>query len=202
MNITYNDYPSLLFLSYNKDNAPEELPFEVASLPVKNFLANSKGYHNLFGYIAVKNSLENKNTTTNYLLDDRLFHRIDSDDHFRNEQFKNFFFQYVKPSHGVILFKEGGQYVYLLLGKNETKSLKNKDGRYIAVALFKGNFFIGFEEGFITDRGIDVLPSGHYEGGMDRGGYISFCVITLAYANKKQLQVHKTDTVKETMFEL
>lgn len=84
------------------------------------------------------------------------------------------------------MFKQGGQYVFLLLGKNETKKIKKREGRYIAVALFKENFFIGFEEAIITERGIDVIPGGHYEG-MDLGGNISFCIIALAYSNKIQL---------------
>ena len=200
MQVTYNDYPSLLFLSYNKDNAPEELPFEVASLQVRDYLTSCKGYQELFAYIAVKNTIEGRNTTTNYLLSDSTFTKIDSNDSFRNEQFRNFFSEYVKPQHGAILFKQGGQYVYLLLGKNETKQLKNREGRYIAVTLFKGNFFIGFEEGIITDRGIDVMQTGHYEAGMDVGGYISFCIITLAYANKKTLQAYESITIKEPIY--
>jgi len=201
MNITYNSYPSLLFLSYNKENAPAELPFEVPSMQVKQYLSKCKSYQELFAFIAVKNSIENKNTTTNYHLSDTAFNMVEHADHFRNGQFRNFFENYVKPQHGTILFKQGGQYVYLLLGKNETKKLKNKDGRYIAVALFKENLFIGFEEAIITDKGVDVIPGGHYQG-MDIGGYISFCIITLAYANNKQLPILKNDLIKEKIFTL
>ncbi len=202
MHISYNNYPSLLFLSYNKDNAPEELPFQVASLQVQEYLSKCKGYKEMFSYIAVKNTLEEKNTTTNYLLSDELFSKTDSNDEFRNQEFKNFFLNYVKPKHGTILFKNEGHYVYLLLGKHETKEIKKKEGRYVAVALFKSNFFIGFEEGIVHEKGIEVFKTGNYEGGMDVGGYISFCLITLAHANNKNLRVYKNEQIKETIFEL
>ena len=61
--------------------------------------------------------------------------------------FADFFTENIKPKHGVILFKDSGQYVYMLLGGHETKKLKGVNGRYIAVALFRENIFIGFEEG-------------------------------------------------------
>jgi hypothetical protein len=202
MTITYNNYPTLLFLSYDKDNAPEELPFEVASPAVRDYLNTSTGYNELFAYIPVKNSLEGRNTNTNYLLNDDLFTKIDSSEFFRNEQFRNFFTTYVKPKHGTIVFKNGGQYVYLLLSRQDTKSLKKKDGRYMAVALFRNNFFIGFEEAIISERGLEVMPTGRYESGMDLGGYLSFCIITLSYANNKELPLYNNETIKEKIFVL
>lgn len=202
MNITYNEYPTLLFLSYNDENAPEELPFEVASLQVKAFLSNCIGYQEMFAYIAVKNSIENKNTTTNYLLSDRMFNLVEHNETFRNTHFRNFFKEYVIPQRGTILMKNGGQYVFLLLGKNETKAFKKRDGRYMATALFRENFFIGFEEAIIGEKGIEVMQTGHYEAGMDVGGYLSFCIISLAYAHKKSLPDYKSDTIKEKIYML
>ena len=202
MDINYNNYPTLLFLSYSKENAPEELPFEVASVGVRDYLIKTPGYQELFAYIAAMNSLKEENTNTNYLLNDNLFAQIDNNEYLRNENFKKFFTEYVKPKHGSIIFKNGGQYVYLLLGKNETKKLKGKDGRYMAVALFRNNFFIGFEEAIITDRGMQVMETGRYDGGMDIGGYLSFCITTLSYANNKELPVYKSQTILEKIYEL
>lgn len=99
--------------------------------------------------------------------------------------FADFFTENIKPKHGVILFKDSGQYVYMLLGGHETKKLKGVNGRYIAVALFRENIFIGFEEGYIKEDGIQVEPTGNYGNGMDVGGYISFILIALSYAGDK-----------------
>ena len=200
MNINYNDYPTLLFLSYDKDTAPTELPFEVAHVGAREYLTARKGFQEMFAYIAVQNSLQKHNTTTNFLLEDEMFHKVDSNDYFRENQFRNFFSSYAKKKHGTILFKGGGQYVYLLLSTQETKALKHADGRYICAAFFKNNFFIGFEEAIITSRGLSVLPTGHYEGGMDKGGYLSFAIISLAYAEGRALDVYQSDKVQEQIF--
>lgn len=201
MTINYNNYPSLLFLSYDKDTAPQELPFEVISESVQQYLTTCKGYQELFAYVAVCNTITKTNTTTNYLLNDLTFSKIDSEDNFRNKYFGSFFDNYAKQKHGTILFKGGGQYVYMLLDEHETKALKNINGRYICAALFKENIFIGFEEAYITDRGLQVLNTGHYEAGMDRGGYLSFVLITLAYADSRTgFELYKSDNIKEKIY--
>jgi len=199
--ITYNDYPSLLFTSFDKETAPEELPFEVANEKALTFLSKSKGFNEMFGYIAAKNSLQKENTTTNYYFDNEIATKIDSDDYFRNRHFGDFFSNYVKAKHGTIMFKEGGQYVYLLLGHKETKALKKVNGRYICTAMFKTNFFIGFEEAIITEKGISVLPTGYYESGMDVGGFLSFVIITLEYASGfADLPIFQSNTIKEKIY--
>lgn len=96
---------------------------------------------------------------------------------------------------------EGGQYIYSLLGKEETKRLHKRNGRYIVAPLFKENTFIGFEEGPITDSGVDVLPTGYYAGGMDKGGYLSFVMVTLGHAEDKNYQLLNT-SIKEKIFQL
>ena len=201
MSINYNDYPTLLFLSFDKDTAPPELPFECSREEVREFLSTCRGFQEMFAYIAVVNTLCKQNTTTNYLLNDSLFSRIDSDDSLREKCFKSFFSNNITAKHGAILFKNSGQYVYLLLGKEETKALKKVDGHYLCAALFRSNFFIGFEEAIITSHGLSVFPTGHYEAGMDRGGYLSFVAVTLGLAgNQINLPVYQSEKIKETIY--
>lgn len=199
--IDYNNYPLLLHTSFTKDDAPTELPFEVGSVEVKEYLSQCDGYNDLFAGITVKNTLHKENSNTHFYLKDNLFHKIDSDDHFRSQQFSNFFSDYIKPKNGMILFKEKGQYLYMLLGVQETKKIKKRNGRYIAVALFQGDFFIGFEEGYITERGVQVEHTGHYENEMPVGGYISFVLVTLAFAGDKQHELIENKT-KERVYQL
>jgi len=199
-NLTYDNYPGLLFTSFTKDNAPDELPFEVSTFEVRNYLSRTSGFQEMWGYIGSKNSLGG--VATNYFLSDYTFHRIDSNHDFRNAQFRAFFENYVKPKYGNLIFKEGGHYTYLLLSKQETKQLKNADGRYMAVSLFRQNFFIGFEEAIITERGLKVMETGHYEGGMDIGGYLSFALITLAYANEKTPIAYEAEKIKEKLWKI
>lgn len=202
MEIGYNEYPSVLYTSFQKEDAPQELPFEVVNEKTHNYLSQCTGFREMFALIAVKNTLNKGNACVYFYLEDNLFGKIDGYDYFRNSQFRNFFSSYVKPKCGAILFHDSGQYVYMLLGKQETKKLKNRNGRYIAVALFKKNVFIGFEEGIILDEGgVDVFPTGEYASGMDRGGFISFVLITLAYAGDGPHTVMDTK-LKETVYKL
>lgn len=160
MELTYNDYPLLLFFSFDKNNAPEQWPFEIPDASTEKYLASSKGFQDLMAYIPAKRSLTGAKEHRNHLLSDSLFFRIDSADYFRQLEFEYFFSTYIKPVTGTICFRNGGQYVYMLLSKQETKQLKNIDGRYIATALFKENVFCGFEEGYVTEEGLRLLETG------------------------------------------
>lgn len=200
--ITYNEYPLLLFTSFDKDNAEDELPFKVQEESIIKYLSGSRGFNEMLALIGVKNTIMKGNSNTNYYLEDNLFERVDNDSDFRNRNFASFFSQKPKPENGVIMFKGRGQYVYLLLSETETRQMKEKKGMYFAVALFKNDFFIGFEEGYIQARGIEVENSGYYASGMDKGGYISFVIVTLSYAAGKELPILTAPGVKERIYEL
>lgn len=176
--INYNQYPSLLFLSYNKDNAPEELPFEVHSSEVSSYLAQSAGYGQMFAIIASLNS--QGFSPTHYWLNNKNFKDVEYNDNFRNAHFKKFVLSDPKePKYGCICFKDGGQYVYLYLSPDIAK-IKGVKGVYLCTALFRENVFIGFEEAVIHN-GFSVMPTGYYAGGMDIGGYLSFVSICLSF---------------------
>lgn len=197
--ITYKNYPALLFCSYDKDNAPDELPFVMPDTETLQRVSVSKGFQQLFSFIAVKNTM--KAESNNYFLQESIFNKVEFNPDFRNEQFSSFITEYVKPKYGCILFKSGGTYVYNLLGVNDTKNLHKKDGRYISVALFKEDVFLGFEEAIITKKGVEVFNTGIYTGGMEIGGYISFCMIVLAYS-KNKTSILELDSVSEKIVEL
>ena len=201
--ISYNDYPALLFTSFDKDDAPEELPFNVKDNDVRDYLSRCTGFKEMFTLIGAFNSMVKENTTTNYIIDDRLFRKMDGGDfRFCEIQYDNFFRNYVQEKRGVVMFKDGGNYVYMLLGKEETKALKGMNGRYICTAFFQKNHFIGFEEAIITNQGLGVMNTGYYEGGMELGGYLAFVIVTLAYANNKNLRLYKSDRIREKIFVL
>lgn len=201
--INYKNYPALLFTSYDKSNAPEELPFAMLDTEILKKVSVSKGFQNLFGFIAAKNSM--KSETTNYYLSDQNFNEVEFNYNFRNQYFADFFMNYVTPKYGCVMFKDGGTYVYNLLGVNETKSLHKKEGRYMSVAFFKGDVFLGFEEAIINvvglQKGLQVQETGIYTGGMDIGGYLSFCIITLAYARDK-VHLLQSESVSEKIIKL
>ena len=197
MEINYENYPAILYTSFQKNDAPPELSIAVLSEYDRDRLSRRKGFTELFAFIGAKNSIEKKNCNTYLYLEDDIFHKIDSNDYFRQRYFSSFFVNYSKPKNGVILFKDGGQYVYLLLGKQQTKQIKGQDGRYIAVAFLVGNNFVGFEEGIIKDKGIQVEDTGIYNGGMDRGGYICFVLVTMAYADGTTPQLLNTKLSEE-----
>jgi len=116
--ITYNDYPALLYTSFTKNDAPEELPFNVSNTRARDYLSKCSGFNNMFTFIGAFNSMVKENTTTNYIIDDRLFRKMDGVDmKFCEIQYDNFFRYDVKEKRVVVMFREGGNYVYMLLGK-------------------------------------------------------------------------------------
>lgn len=62
----------------------KELPFEVVSEDVRNYLAGCKGFSDMFALIAAKNTVKNSNSNRYYYLNDSLFKDVDSNDYFRN----------------------------------------------------------------------------------------------------------------------
>ncbi|WP_188930057.1 hypothetical protein [Puia dinghuensis] len=166
-------------------NAPQELPFQAENNEAKNYLKGAVGLHEFFGYTIAKKEFKREEKHLNYLIPDELCFKIDGDSHFRNSNFSTFLNCYIKPKTGTILCRDGGQYCFILLGKHETKELKKTEGRYIAAALFMENIFLGFEEGVITEKGLQVWHTGYYSNAMDIGGFLSFVMVFLAYLNSK-----------------
>ena len=199
--INYNDYPCLLLTSYDKDDLPPEIPFGVVAESARDYLSKEKGYLDLFALIAVKNTYAKTNISTYFWIEDDLCRQIDGDDHFRSVQFSKFFSECMESKQGVILFKDGMQYVYVLLDAEETEKLKKRKGQYIAVGLFKEDYFLGFEEGYIFEGGIGI-KAGYYEfDSMPAGGFVSFVLITLAYAVDSKKPALET-SVKEKIIKL
>lgn len=197
--ITYNSFPTLLFASYTKDNAPEELPFECVSDADRRFLTGSKGFQEMFGGIASSNSLGKK--PTNYWLSDRQFQAVENDGSFRNQHFVRFMQRDHSLQYGVIAFKQGGQYIYTILNAVSAKNIKGVNGPYVAVALFLKNTFLGFEEGFLASTGLQVMPTARYNA-MDIGGYISFVAITLSYMSDAKKDAPDNRTTEKILYKI
>ena len=121
MEFNYDKYPMILFTSFDKEDSPPVLPFEVLTEDIRQYLENSPSFSELFSMIAVKNTLRKENQCTYYSLDEKLFTTVDSNAYFRDRYFPTIFRDYIKPKNGVIIFPDGGQYVYMFLGEKETE---------------------------------------------------------------------------------
>lgn len=198
MEITYDQYQLIKFLSSNRDNAPKDFTFEALNVAAREFTKRSLSFQNLLGAIIARNSFTHFTPHQNYYLSTRLQFKTDSDVSFRNAHFTKFLHSSLSNISGNILLDKG-QYVYLLLNEHQTNVVKELEGKYFAVALFKNNLFIGFEEGLIRGNKLDVLPGGYYSAGMDVGGYLSFSAIFLSYLTQKtdhpllKKEINKTD---------
>jgi hypothetical protein len=157
------------------------------------------GLNNLFNYILSKNLEAGKNDTTNYKLASEVAQRLDADPFFRLyvDTFHNIQ-DSIKAKRGVISFLNGGQYVYALWSKEETKKGKSVEGRFMAAALFRNGMFLGYEEAIIKESpmSLDVYPHGFYSFGMDKGGYLWFCMATLGYASKQPETMDKANIIE------
>lgn len=160
LDISYNEYPTILYTSFDVKSGVESLPMVAGSKKVKNYLLKNKGLETLMGYIGYKNSQKGENNNVYYYLDDSTYRKVDSDGHFRSQYFNVVLKNGLDAKHGVILFRNSGQYVYAILDEEETKKLYNRNGRYVAVALFSQNLFVGFEEGFLHEHGFDLSQTG------------------------------------------
>lgn len=156
--INNTDFPILLFSSYNKDNAPTELPFRVPDKETEHALSSSKGFQELLGLIGTFNTVGQK--PEHHWLNNKLFGDIENSQTLRNTNFNKFLSaQAAQVHYGTISFMIGGQYLYLYLPRDKGE-IKESPGGYLASALFKNNLFVGFEEAFIMDKGFSVLPDG------------------------------------------
>ncbi|WP_462429379.1 hypothetical protein [Butyricimonas virosa] len=198
MKINYNDYPSILFTSFFEQEGPLEVKINVFSEKVIGFLAKCKGFNDLFPLISEKNTLKSKNSNDYFYLDAVLLSRIDND-LYRDNLSQKFLKTRVEARNGVLLFQGCAQYVYLLLSEEETWHVKRVKGMYIAVAVFMKDYFVGFEEAYITRRGVIVEPTGHYFF-MDIGGYINFVIVCLMYSMDNPGKLINNVQVKEKVF--
>jgi hypothetical protein len=86
----------------------------------------------------------------------------------------------------------------MLLDKDGSKKFKDVDGRYLSVALFKENFFIGIEEAVITEHEFTVLPTGYYGQHPGPGRFVSPLVTLLSYINKGKGGIKVANDVNKT----
>lgn len=190
MIINYTKYPLLLFLSYDEITAPESFPFEFPSDEARAFFSNSPGFLELMGYFGLMNTSEKSNNTKHYLITKNLSVDIDENDLFRSFHLSNFTKKIIYPMRGTIIDPLCGQYVFLLMSKEETKTTKQMDGRYFATALFNKNIANGFEEALITNRGIELLATGYYHFYSDiyyeKGSFLSVISVFLSYLQEQK----------------
>ena len=199
--ITYNDHPFLLFFSQDLHSRFDELTFQTSCEEANQFLSDSKGWHEMFGFVASMNTLNKKDTTTNYLVTPETLDLYHNDKKFRYYQFHDFCKSDIKTQYGTLLFPNGGQFVYVVMGKPETKAVKNLKGNYLCAASFQSNLFIGFEEGIIINEGLDDMPTSYFSDGATNGAYLAFIIICLSYAQKQApLKQYQTQKIKETIY--
>ena len=199
--ITYNDYPFLLFFSQDFQTKFDELTFLTSCEEANQFLSNSRGWHEMFTIATSLNTLNKKDTSTNYLVTPETVDLYHNDKKFRYYQFHDFCKSDIKTQYGTLLFPNGGQFVYVVLGKPETKVVKNLNGNYLCAANYQSNLFIGFEEGLIMEEGLDDMPTSFFCDGSTNGAYLAFVIICLAYAQKKApLELYQTPQIKETIY--
>lgn len=200
MEIDYNNYPTILFTSFNEEDSSGGFPFNVQSEAAHNYLSQNEELHEMLSIIVAKNTFMKENCCTHYFLNSDLGVEIfflKGDELLHSFSKKN-----IKSKCGTVLTGPSVQFVYLLLDKDETKLFKKKEGRYVAVALFFGNVFIGFEEGYIIDDHFRVnMHTNYYEREVKAGLYIANVLITLSYTEDRSLPLLKTK-VTEKIYEL
>lgn len=195
MAITYNSFPSLLFSSYTRDNAPAELPFGALSVADRDYMARSRSFQELLPTMAIMNSLGKE--PSNYFLNERQFQAVEHDNKFRNQHFTNFLNKTHQLKYGIITFGQGGQYAYVILDAEMARAAKGVTGTYFATCLLIKDMVIGFEESVIHSGQLQPIPGGLYNNNMDIGGYLSFTAIALSFLTGANLPAPDNRTTEK-----
>lgn len=179
MKITYNQYPLLLYTSYNQKNTPNELIMGSVNEKTMQKALNHKGYNHFLPLIITLNSKDHQ--AVNYFLSEKIQNRILNEENFRY-YFLGKFSKKRNTQYGCILMESDYTCVYICLSKNDTAHFKGIDGSYIGVGHYKKNILIGFEEGIILDDSLTLKENGIYPSKTNLLDYLTFCIATLGYA--------------------
>ncbi len=196
--LTYEKFPMLLFLSYETGDALAEIAFEVEDQSANDYLETSSLLGEIIQLIELNKTKVIKLDHRNYLINDSLFEKVSLDEQFRQRESANFFITDIQPGTGTICVDPSWQYLYMLLDKGGSKKFKNVDGRYLSVALFKENFFIGTEEAVITEHEFTVLPTGYYGQHPGPGSFVSPLVTLLSYIHKGNGGIKVANDINKT----
>lgn len=201
--ITEKKYPVLLWSSYRPQEAPENLQIAALDMQGHLYMQKTKAFNNFVGLLGFDyyqgNNLETRikkevslpsfQPHRHIYLNEKLFHKVDSDMNFRMKYWQNV--KSVPSGSGTILFKNGGCYMYRILNVEDSQiyaKTKNTDceiptgNRYFAIAFFIEDTLFGFEEGSLAPNGEILLNEnrGYYQRGHELGQYISFTIISLS----------------------
>ena len=202
MELTYDNYPMLSFLSYGLKDASKQIPFEVEDENANNYLENSSLLTEILNSIDLSRDNQIAVKHKYYLLSEELELKINSNTElFFQRETRDFILSSRSSCLGTICMAPNWQYTFMYLEKPETKNLKGLDEQYISVAIFRENTFIGVEEAFVTNRGFKIQPTGYYPKGeeLEPGCYITFLVVLLSCINKsKDLQLVDKNLNKTT----
>jgi len=198
--ITYNDYPILLFFSQTMQSHLGEIPFETNCEDAEQFFSNSEALEEMFNYVTAANTLSQKDVSTYYLLSPETQKLFQEDKEFRQNLSDEFFSSVITSQYGALLLPYSGQLAYVVMGKHDTKAVKNLGGNYICVAFFHKNLFIGFKEGLIFDGGLVEITS-FFSKGAPEVPYLHLIAAWLEYARKQApLKLYQSDKIKETIY--
>ena len=179
MKITYNQYPLLLYTSYNQKNAPNELIMGIVNGKTVEKTLNHRGYNNFLPLIITLNSRNHQ--SVNYFLSQKIQNRILNEENFRYFLLGKFS-EKSETQYGCILMESDYTCVYVCLSRKEAAHFKGIDGSYIGVGYYKKNILIGFEEGIIIDDSLVLKEDGIYPNKANLLDYLTFCIATLGYA--------------------
>ena len=207
MMINYNDHPFLLFFSQNSKSSFDELIFQTSGDEANHFLENSKGWSEMFAFASSMNTFYKKDCSTNYWVTPETLDLYYNDKKKRYHLFHDFMKSDIQTQFGTLLFPHGGQFVYIVMGKPETRALKHLKGNYLCVARFQSNYFNGFEESTIVECGELDEPTHFFsddeegENPATPGSYLAFLIVLLAYAQEKApLQLYQSPKIKEAIY--
>ncbi|MCL2132215.1 MAG: hypothetical protein FWH36_07185 [Lentimicrobiaceae bacterium] len=192
--ITYSSHPFLFFFSQDCETRVSELPFNTLSDEDSKFLDSSEGFAQMFSFVFAMNSHKKKDATTNYFYVPNTTLDIYNllGDFLNSEK---------QTQYGLFLLPNGGQYAYIVMDKLATREIKKmENANYICAAVFQGNGFLAFEEGFVFHDGIDPTH-GYFSKGKAKGDFLVLVSALLALAQKKQpLKLFKSKKVKEKIY--
>jgi len=213
MQITEQRFPALRLMLSRKEDFPEVLPFTCTNDSDRQFINESEAFYKLFLYFAIRNSrslgeVSDKTTSFNYVVCEELFEKYKYKQRLNPSNFIPYFYKSDYTSYGGMVIsdlKDGLHYMYRIETRRNLYGNKKKYGVYFAIGYFKGNTFLGFEDGILDEVGEVMGNEFRYDGNTPVYGYLKFIGAVFRHIDRnvdpKDLIAEQTEH-KELKFEL
>lgn len=182
MQITEQRFPALKLMSSRLEDFPEVLPFICTNDRDRQLINESEAFYELFRYFAQRNSRSlgekgEKTKTFNYVVCEELFFKYKYKQRLNSSNFIPYLHKKDYRSYGGMIIsdlRDGLHYVYRIENLPNHYTDQKKYGVRFSIGYFKGNTFLGFQDGKLYQDGEVMHNQVRYDDHTPVNGYLNF----------------------------